>query len=146
MALHKGLRSNLHSQIMPVAYERDDPRRLITVTVAEPVSLDELLGVIDRQAAEDTWAYAMFYDLRGVKDVATLGYLPQISARVKALGGDRPRGPVGVAIHPRPDLFAAGQMYAELTSELMSVEVLLTSTQLAAWLSRNARSGSSRQP
>ena len=131
---------------MPVAYERDDPRRLITVTVAEPVALDDILGVIDRQAAEGTWGYAMLYDLRGVKDVSALGHLPQIAARVKALGGDRPRGPVGVAIPPRPDLLRGRPDVCGAHSELMSVEVLLTATQLAAWLSRNARPGSSRQP
>ena len=129
---------------MPIAYDRDNLRRLITVTLSEPVSIEELLGVVDRQAAEDTWGFAMLYDLRGVRDVAVLAQLPRLADRVKALGGDQPRGPVGVAILPRPELFLAGLMYGELTREFMSVEVLLTDGQLDDWLSRNARRGSSR--
>jgi hypothetical protein len=131
---------------MPVTYERDDSRRLITVKVTEPVSLRDILGVVDRQAAEDTWRYAMLYDLQAVKDVGVLAHLPQIADRVKALGGDRPRGPVGVAIVPRPELFLAGLMYGELTREFMSVEILLTAGQLEDWLSRNAPRRSSNQP
>ena len=130
---------------MPVTYERDDSRRLIMVTVAEPVSVYDILGAVNRQAAEDTWGYAVLYDLQGVKDVAVLAHLPQIADRVKALAGDRPRGPVGVAISPRPELFLAGLMYGELTREFMSIEILLTAGQLEDWLSRNALRGSSNQ-
>jgi hypothetical protein len=32
------------------------------VTVTEPYSIDEIISAIDRQAAEDAWAYAMLYD------------------------------------------------------------------------------------
>jgi hypothetical protein len=80
-----------------------------------------------------------------VKNAAVLAHLPQIADRVKALGGDRARGPVGVAILPKPELFLAGLMYGELTREFMSVEILLTAGQLDDWLSRNARRGSSNR-
>ena len=51
---------------MPIEYERDDQRRLIALTVTEPYAIDGILVAIDRQAAEDTWAYAILYDLRAV--------------------------------------------------------------------------------
>jgi hypothetical protein len=57
---------------MPMAYARDDQRRLITVMVTEPYSLGDLLSVLDRQAAEDTWEYAMLYDLRAVTRVLSM--------------------------------------------------------------------------
>ena len=41
---------------MPIAYERDDQRRLITLIVIEPYSVDDNLSVIDRQAADDRGA------------------------------------------------------------------------------------------
>ena len=44
---------------MAIQYERDDRRRLITVTLGEPYSLDELLNHIDQQWAEHTWEYAV---------------------------------------------------------------------------------------
>jgi hypothetical protein len=126
---------------MPIAYDRDDHRRLITLTASDPYSIDDILSVIDRQAAEDTLGYAMLYDLRGVKDTSALAGLRRIADRVGAVGGGRARAPVGVAILSRPELVLAGLTYVKLTREIMAVEVLLTAAQLDDWLTRNARSG-----
>ena len=131
---------------MPIAYERDDQRLLITVTVTEPCSVDDIPSVIDRQAAENTWEYALLYDLRGMTDASTETDLQQLAERVKVAGGERKRGPVGVAIRARPALFLLGLMYTKLIKEFVTVEVLLTAAQRVAWLARNTRGGSSRQP
>jgi hypothetical protein len=131
---------------MPIAYERDDQRRLITVTVTEPYSVDDILSVIDRQAAEDTWGYAMLYDLRAATLALREADLLQIADRVKVVGGGRERGPVGMAVGVRPEMFRMGLMYAGLTRKLINLEVLLTSAQLDGWLARNAPRGSSHQP
>jgi hypothetical protein len=40
---------------MPTQYERDDRRRLITVVVTNPYTVEDLFAVIDRQFAEGTW-------------------------------------------------------------------------------------------
>jgi hypothetical protein len=129
---------------MPIAYQRDDQRRLITVTVTEPCSIDDVASVIDRQAAEDTWDYALLFDLRGMTDASTEAGLQQIAERVKVVGGERERGPMGVAIRPRPALFLLVLMFTKLMKELVTVEVLLTPAQVDAWLVRNAPGGSSR--
>jgi hypothetical protein len=125
---------------MPTVYERDDRRQLITVTVTEPFAVEELLDVIDRQSSEDTWEYAMLYDMRSVTVAPSENDLPRMAGRVREIGASRERGPVGVAIRARPALFLSGLMYAKLTRELMTVEVLLTQAQIDAWLARNARS------
>jgi hypothetical protein len=130
---------------MPIAYERDDQRRLITVTIIEPHSVGEILGVIDRQAAEETWGYAMLYDLRALTHTFIEADLQQMADRVKVVGGRRERGPMGMAVGPRPEHFRMGLMYARLTKSFVTVEVLLTEAQRDEWLARNAR-GSSRQP
>jgi hypothetical protein len=131
---------------MPIAYLRDDERRLITVTVTEPYSLDEILGVIDRQSAEDTWAYAMLYDLRAVTQAATEADLQRMADRVKAVGSGRERGPVGMAVGSDPEQFRMGLVYTRLARSLESVEALVTAVQRDEWLARNARRRSSRQP
>jgi hypothetical protein len=130
---------------MPIAYQRNDQRRLITVTVTEPCSADDISSAIDRQAAEDTWEYALLYDLRAMTDASTEVDLQQLAERVKAAGGERERGPVGVAIRARPALFLLGLMYTKLMKEFVTVEVLLTAAQIDAWLVRNAPSASSRR-
>jgi len=131
---------------MSIAYERDDQRRLITATVTEPFSVDDILSAIDRQAAEDTWEYAILYDLRAVTFALTEGELQQMVDRVKAVGSGRERGPVGTAVGARPEMFRMGLRYTELTRKLMNVEVLLTSTQIEGWMARNARRRSSHEP
>jgi hypothetical protein len=88
----------------------------------------------------------MLYDLRAVTHALTEGDLRHMADRVRAVGGGRARGPVGIVVGARPEMFRMGLMYAELTSKLENVEVSLTSAQLDAWLARNARRGSSRQP
>jgi len=130
---------------MPITYERDDQRRLITVTVNDPYSVDDMLGVIDRQAAEDTWRHALLYDLRAVARVATEADLERMASRVRAVGGGRERGSVGIAVASTPEQFRMGLIYAKLTREIENVEVLLTAAQRDDWLARNARRGSSRQ-
>jgi len=129
---------------VPIAYQRDDERRLITVTVTEPYSFDDILGVIDRQAAEDTWSYAMLYDLRALTRASTESELQQLADRVKIVGSGRTRGPVGIAVGANPDTFRAGLMYTRLAGKLVNVEVMLTAAQLEGWLARNAQRRSSR--
>jgi hypothetical protein len=127
---------------MPMTYERDDARRLITVTVTEPYTVEEICGAIDRQAAENTWDYAMLYDLRSGAHIATEADLQQLAVRAKVAGGGRERGPVGLAIAAQFAIAAQsrwGLLYTEPIRQLVSVEVLLTAAQLDGWLDRNAR-------
>jgi hypothetical protein len=123
---------------MPITYQRDDQRRLITVTVNGPWSADDISGVIDRQAEEDTWEYALLYDLREMTAVSIEGDLQQIADRVQKVGAGRRRGPVGVAIRPRPALFLEGLMYSTMAKESVDIEILLTAAQIDSWLARNA--------
>jgi hypothetical protein len=131
---------------MPIAYQCDEQRRLIIVTATEPCSLEDICGVIDRQANENRWEFALLYDLRAMTDASTEGELQQIAERVKVMGAGRERGPVGIAIRARPALFLLGLMYTKLIKEFVTVEVLLSAAQIDSWLARNAPGGSSRQP
>jgi hypothetical protein len=130
---------------MPIAYQRDDQRWLITVTLTEPCTVNDISSVIDRQATEDTCEYALLYDLRAITDASAEADLQQLAERVKVTGGERELGPVGIAIRARPALFLLGLMYTKLIKEFVSVEVLLTAAQIDAWLVRNTVRGSSRQ-
>jgi hypothetical protein len=126
---------------MPIMYLSDDTRRLITVTVTEPYSVDDILSAIDRQASEGKWEYAILYDQRGLTAAFADIDLEQIAEHVRAVRLGRPRGPVGLAIRPHPQSFLVGLTYSKLTKEFMDVEVLLNEVQLESWLSRNSRKG-----
>jgi len=124
---------------MPLDFDRDDRRRLVTMTLTEPYSADDLVEAIERLAHEDVWGYAAFYDLRGITRLPAEVDLEQIADRVKAVGGGDQRGPVGIAIRAQPALFLASLTYSHLTKEFMAVEVLLTAAQVDAWMVRNAQ-------
>lgn len=131
---------------MPITYERDDQRRLITVTVTDPYSIDDIVGAIGRQAAEDTWGYAAFYDLRVVSRPPREPDLQQIVDWIRDVGSGRERPKVGLAVGASPEQFRMGLLFMELTRKLVTVEVLLTATQINGWLARNARGGSPHRP
>jgi hypothetical protein len=131
---------------MPIDYQRDDRRRLITVTLTEPFSFDELLSQTDRQWAEDTWDYAVLYDSRASQRISPPDELQQLVEHTRILGGGRPRGPVGVAIPARPEMFRSGLALAKLSGPLRDIEILLNDAQVEAWLVRHAPSGGSPGP
>ena len=122
---------------MPLTYERDDERRLITVTVTAPYSVEDLLGVIDRQAAEDTWSYAVLFNLSAPMSIAADSQ--RVADYVQAVGAGRQRGPVGIAISRDPGQFRRGLTYSEMIRKIATVEVLLTPGQIEDWLSRNTQ-------
>jgi hypothetical protein len=124
---------------MPIHYDRDDQRRLITATFTEPYSVDEVLGLIERQMADNAWEYATFHDMRATTHLSTLDEARRITARVQALSGGRTRGPVGMAISRTPEQLREGLRFAEATKNIVTLEVLLTETQLEDWLARNAQ-------
>jgi hypothetical protein len=123
---------------MPIEYQRDDRRRLITVTMTEPFSLDELLSQTDRQWAEHTWEYAVLYDSRAIWRVTPASELQQLVDRTRVVGGGRPRGPVGVVIPLRPELLRGGLHLAQLGGPRRDIEILLNDAQLETWLTRHA--------
>jgi hypothetical protein len=125
---------------MPITYERDDERRLITVTVTEPYSVDDLLPVIDRQAAEHTWEYAMLIDRRSGTFLSDEADLQRVANRIETLGAGRTRGPVGIAMTNEPARFRRILKSAVLARNRTAFEVVLTDAQLAEWLARNAPS------
>jgi hypothetical protein len=124
-------------RLMPIAYERDDKRRLITVTVTEPYEVADILGVIDRQAAEGTWMYATLYELDA--PMAIPADSREIADHVAAVGRGLPRGPTGIAIaKPTPEQFRRATDYSGLSKGTATIEILLTPTQRDEWLIRNA--------
>jgi hypothetical protein len=121
---------------MPSQYLRDDARRLITVVITEPYAVEDICMFIDRQMAEETWAYAMLYDLRVPMTIEADSQ--HIADHIRAVGGGRARGPVGIAIRATPEQFRRGLHYSEMTRKLETVEVLLSQAHVDEWLARNA--------
>jgi hypothetical protein len=126
---------------MPSDYKRDDDKRLITVTMTEPFSMADFIGVVERQAAEDTWSYALLYDLRSLETIKEASPLLQTFVdRLQVLGAGRTRGPIGVVVRRGPDKMRA-RLLETRTEARLNFEVLVTDLQVDEWLARNTHRG-----
>jgi len=106
---------------MPITYERDDERRRIVVTTVGTVGYEEVMAVVDRQAAEGTWQYGMLYDSRQVSTVASqadvrMG-LKHVETLSRAYGQ---RGPVAF-VTTMPAAYGMVRMYSILAGQLHQV-------------------------
>jgi hypothetical protein len=125
---------------MPTVYERDDERRLITVVITDPYTVGDMLNAIERQMAENTWEYAMLWDMRATARMATVHEAPLITNRVQSLSGHRKRGPVAMEISGIPAQVRAGVEFASSNRRIAIPEIVLTAPQLSDWLARHAPS------
>ena len=123
---------------MPIEYRRDDSRRLIAVTMTDPFTLDDLLSQTDRQWEEHTWEYAVLYDSRGSQHIPPPHEIQRLVDRTQIVGGGRPRGPVGIAVPPRPDAVRGSLEMTKAAGPLRDIEFLLNQSQVDFWLSRHA--------
>src|ERR1700730_7017724 len=122
---------------MPITYERDDARQRIDVMLAGAVSVEELLSIVDRQAAEQTWHYGLCYDARRItKDAAStvdavrrgLRHVAEMNVRHGT------RGPVAI-VTDNPADYAIVRMYSTLGAEQhMTVEVFRDPSDATRWL------------
>jgi hypothetical protein len=80
-----------------LTYDRNEARRRITVTMVGPIRLEDLTAVIERQAAEGAWRYAMLFDGRAVTappSVDATRRLVMLVAQLTLAHGER--GPVAI--------------------------------------------------
>ena len=80
-------------------YIRDDDRLLVTVLAHRPLTVGELLSVVNRQIDDKAWAYGILYDYRKTSDAMSRQDSAVVSAyvhqQVRLLG---PRGPVAFVV------------------------------------------------
>jgi hypothetical protein len=104
-------------------------------------TLSEVLGIMDRQAADRAWSYAVLYDSRGATRAPTPEELTEIIRHIGELTAKHgPRGPVAMIIG-NPEFFKAARKYAML-GEMTELQAELFATSEAAelWLQTVKRS------
>jgi hypothetical protein len=122
---------------MPITYERDDARRRIVVTTIGIVGLDDLIAVVDRQAAEGTWQYGVLHDSRRVASVASQTDVRAGLKHVEALSRTHGRrGPVAF-VTTMPAAFGMVRMYSTLGQAHQAVEVFRDIGDAERWLAVN---------
>ena len=97
---------------MPFQYVRDDTKRRIRATLTDPLTVDDLIALVEHQLEDATWRYGMVIDARSVR-VFTFKpiEMQQFVARVRALiGAHGPRGPVAI-VSRQVGVISGGEIY-----------------------------------
>lgn len=124
----------------PITYARDDVRHRITVMIIGPAHLEGLTGVIERQAAEGTWGYALLYDERAVTEALSVDdtrTLVTLVSQLTLVHG--PRGPVAIVCRT-VDQFGMARMYSILAESRANLNsnVFYELAAAASWLDESA--------
>jgi hypothetical protein len=122
---------------MPITYQRDDERCRIDVRLTGVVTAEDLLAIVDRQAAESTWHYSLCYDARHItKGAASAGDEVRRVLRhiveTSAVHGER--GPVAI-ITDKPADYNIVRMYSALGApQRVTAEVFRDPADAERWL------------
>jgi hypothetical protein len=123
---------------MPISAAVDHQRRLITNTATDPVTFEDMCAAIDRQWADQTWAYAVLWDARALAAAAPMSELQRLSVYTEGVGAGHKRGPAGIVITPSGNTVRTGIAYASGPARSRDLEILLNQGQVVAWLARHA--------
>jgi hypothetical protein len=121
---------------MPIRYELDDLHRRVVVTVQGPFTPEDFRAVIERRRADNTGAYGILYDLRGMTGEPTIADLQQfLSAAAQTT---QPRGPIAlVATGPAP--YSRARRYTAMgRSTALVIEAFRDPDEAEQWLTAQA--------
>jgi len=116
-------------------YVRDDAARRIRITAHRSLEAADLIGLVERQVNDGTWAYGTLYDLRGIDSGIRREDAILIAERVQTyVATHGPRGPVALVTRSF-GIVGSGQMYAlDGLKSGFKVEVFWDLEEANAWL------------
>jgi hypothetical protein len=120
---------------MALEYLQDDARHRVVVQTGVQVTADEVIRILDRQAAGGAWAYDVLYDARDALSVPSLDDLVKVVRHIgKLTTRHGPRGPVAI-VTTQAGLTKMAAVYAQL-GELTSLRACACTTfdEAEQWL------------
>lgn len=120
---------------MPLEYVQDDARRLVRMTMRDPVSLEERVAALERKFADGAWAYGLLIDARGLATAANPAFVRAFRSRVADLvAAYGPRGPIAIVAKASSTISAA-QMFVILGRDpTETIEVFWDLDEALRWL------------
>jgi hypothetical protein len=114
-------------------YACDAGARIIRVVARQTLTVDEVVGIIDRQVAEGRWSFGMLYDLRRVEASLSKQDGARVAEHANSMGAaNGPRGPV--ALVASTQMVGARAVYAIRTRQTQQVEVFWDADEAQRWL------------
>jgi hypothetical protein len=121
---------------MPFDYDRDDAKRIVTVTMRGSFAIADVLAIIARQRSDHTWGYAVLVDLRLLTGEPTIEELRRMASQ-DVEGGPKhePRGPLALVVTD-PVLYQNACAYVAVAESTRQVDVFRDRTEAEAWLAK----------
>jgi hypothetical protein len=114
-------------------YICDAGTRVIRVVARQTLTLDDVVGIIDRQVAEGRWSFGILYDLRRVDAALSKEEAARVAEHANAMGAaNGPRGPVALVADTQ--MVGARAVYAIRTRRTQHVEVFWDLDEAQKWL------------
>ena len=120
---------------MPISYVRDDTNRRIEASASGHVAVTDVIALIDRQANEGAWGFAMLYDARQTEMALSVEESEAVLVHVRRLAQIHgPRGPVAIVALSRP-LVSFGQILTAHTDKsTVAIQVFWNIADAQQWL------------
>jgi hypothetical protein len=109
---------------MPVQYVRDDAKRRITLTVSDPLTVEERIAAVEHQLADGAWGYGLIIDARSMASFTPkLTEMQAAASRLAELVAVHgPRGPVAL-VSRQSSVIGASAMHNSLGVRTPGVQV-----------------------
>jgi hypothetical protein len=118
---------------LPVDYEIDHQKRLVTATAHGPVVLKEILDYFDAVTINDAASYAKLFDAREMVPQLSDDDVMVIGARVSAYAAFDPRGAVA-AVAVTEEARDAVRRYMNFAGAKRPMQLFFSPDQALAWL------------
>jgi hypothetical protein len=117
---------------VPFQYDVDHAAQLVTILWRNPISVPEMIEVLERQAADGAWKYGVLHDMRQATSAPLSASNPayEVSRRLSNVHG--PRGPI--ALVPSLDQVGASQMFVIKAREEQRMQVFWSRDDAVRWL------------
>jgi hypothetical protein len=109
---------------MPVQYLRDDAKRRLTLTVSDPLTVEERIAAVEHQLAEGAWRYGLIIDARRMASFTPqmAGMQAAASRLAELVAAHGPRGPVAL-VSRQSSVIGASVMHNSLGVKTPGVQV-----------------------
>jgi len=132
---------------MPFTYARDDIRRRVRITLADPLTVADLIASIDRQFADGTWDYGLLVDGRAIAAATQSSDVQEFLTHVRELVGTHgPRGPIAF-VAKESAVIGSAQRYVLFGGSAEAFEVFWAIDDAQGWLDQQtAKSNKAETP
>jgi hypothetical protein len=126
---------------VPIKYSRDDTKRRIRVTLANPLTIPELIESVERQLADGGWTYGLLVDARTMlpppKPIDIQAFLSRVRELTATHG---PRGPIAI-VSKESSSISGAQMYIFFGGKTEFIDVFWDLDVAQEWLDERMAAG-----